>query len=283
MPVILLTALAMCAFAANSVLNRMAVGAGLIDPMTFAIVRLFTGAAALAGLVIARRMIFDRPLWPGWAGRVPGVLGLFIYLIGFSLAYVRLDAGAGALILFGAVQVTMFAGALLAREAVPSQRWAGAALAFGGLVVLLLPGGATVSLPHAGAMVIAGAGFGVYSLAGRGAGDPLGATAANFVLALPLALCAMPWVPLTGTAGGLGLAAVSGIVTSGMGYALWYRLVPRLGAARAAVAQLTVPVIAAGAGIIILHEPVSLRFVLAAAMVLGGVALASVQSARVIR
>jgi drug/metabolite transporter (DMT)-like permease len=126
-------------------------------------------------------------------------------------------------------------------------------------------------------------GWGIYSLAGRGARDPVAATAGNFVLALPVALCALPWVAWAGTAEGVWLAVVSGAVTSGLGYALWYALVPGLGAARAGVAQLTVPVIAAAAGFLWLAEPVSWRFVLAAGLVLGGVALASVQRARVIR
>ncbi len=284
MRLILLTALAMCAFAANSVLNRMAVGAGQIDPVSFAIVRLMAGAVTLAAVVMVRRARTGAGVWAGWAGRLPGVLGLLIYLFGFSLAYRGLGTGVGALILFGVVQVTMFAGAVLAREVVPGQRWVGAGLAFGGLAVLLWPGGdAGLSLTHAGMMALAGLGWGIYSLAGRGAVDPVAATAANFGLALPIALCAVPWFAVTGTAWGLGLAVVSGAVTSGLGYALWYGLVPQLGAARAAVAQLTVPVIAAGAGLALLSEPVGWRFALAAGLVLGGVALASVQRARVIR
>ncbi len=282
MRLILLTALAMCAFAANSVLNRMAVGAGAIDPVSFAIVRLAAGAVMLALLVGARAAFAGRVIWPGWAGRVPGVLGLLVYLFGFSLAYAGLNAGAGALILFGVVQVTMFAGALIAREVVPGRRWAGAGLAFGGLVLLLWPGGGGgISLGHAGMMAVAGVGWGIYSLAGRGAADPVAATAANFVLALPVGLALLPWV--AGTGWGIWLAIVSGAATSGLGYALWYGLVPGLGAARAAVAQLTVPVIAAGAGLLWLGEPVGWRFALAAGLVMGGVALASVQRARVIR
>jgi drug/metabolite transporter (DMT)-like permease len=285
MRLILLTAVAMCAFAANSVLNRMAVGPGLIDPLGFALVRLAAGAVVLAGLLGLRQWRTGQGPWPGWAGRGAGVLGLLVYLIGFSLAYVALDAGIGALILFGMVQITMFAGALMAGETVPGRRWAGAGLAFGGLVLLLWPGAeGEVSLWHAGLMAGAGAGWGLYSLAGRGARDPVAATAANFVLGLPVMLCVLPWVPWTGVAAaGLWLAVLSGAVTSAMGYALWYALVPQLGAARAAVAQLCVPVIAAGAGLVLLDEPVGLRFLLAAGLVLGGVALASYQRARVMR
>ncbi|MGL4320820.1 MAG: DMT family transporter [Paracoccaceae bacterium] len=271
MRLILLTTLAMCAFAANSVLNRMAVADGEMDPMTFALIRLVAGAVVLGLLVALRRGAF----WPGWNGRVPGVGGLLVYLAGFSLAYKGLDAGTGALILFGCVQVTMFAGALAAGDAVPAQRWAGAGLAFGGLVVLLAPVGVGVSVVHGALMAVAGAGWGIYSLAGRGVRDPLAATAANFVLAVPVAMLALPWVPLQAQAAGIGLAIASGAVTSGLGYALWYALVPQLGAARAAVAQLTVPVIAAAAGLVLLAEPVGWRFAIAAVMVMAGVLLAS--------
>ena len=280
MRLILLTAVAMCAFAANSVLNRMAVGQGLIDPLGFALVRLCSGALVLLAVVIFRRVVVGHAVWPGWAGRVPGVLGLLIYLIGFSLAYARLDAGTGALILFGVVQITMFVGALTAREMIPARRWIGAGLAFGGLALLLWPGGAMqASLPHAGLMAGAGIGWGVYSLAGRRARDPVAATAANFVLAVPVMLCLLPWVPLTATAGGVGLAVVSGAVTSGLGYALWYTLVPGLGAARAGVAQLTVPVIAAAGGLVWLGEPLGWRVIAAAALVMFGVALATLHAA----
>jgi drug/metabolite transporter (DMT)-like permease len=284
MRLFVLTALAMCAFAANSVLNRMAVGPGLLDPITFAIIRLLSGAGMLA-LLLALRAVRGGALWPGWRGRGAGVAGLLVYLFGFSLAYLSLGAGVGALILFGAVQVTMFAGAILSREAVPGRRWLGAGLAFAGLVVLMAPGGgaAVPSLSAGAFMAFAGVGWGIYSLAGRGAADALGATAWNFVLAVPVALAllpvlsvdagAVPMAPL-----GVALAVLSGAVTSGLGYALWYALVPGLGASRAGVAQLTVPLIAAGGGALLIGEGVGLRFALAAALVLGGVALASVQS-----
>lgn len=271
----LLTALVMTAFAANSVLNRMAVGPGLIDPFAFATVRVAAGAAVLAALAALRG---------GWRiagpGRAPGVIGLSLYLVGFSAAYLALDAGTGALILFGTVQVTMFAGAIVAREVVPPRRWAGAALAGAGLATLLVPGiGAVPPAGAAAAMVAAGLGWGIYSLAGRGAGDPLGATAANFLLSVPVVAGLMVLLPGAGlaaaTGAGLGLAALSGAVTSGLGYALWYTVLPALGAARGAVAQLTVPVIAAAGGAALLAEPLGLRFALAAALVLGGVGWAS--------
>lgn len=272
-----LTALAMAAFAANSVLNRMAVGGGLVGAEAFAVIRVAAGAVMLAALVGLRHVARGADLWPGWKGRGAGVAGLLVYLFGFSAAYRALDAGTGALVLFGCVQITMFAGAVVAREAVPARRWLGAGVAFAGLVLLCASGGAAVPVPAVLAMAAAGVGWGVYSLAGRGARDALAGTAANFVLALPVAwaVALASGVSFEATGGGVALAVVSGAVTSGLGYALWYAVLPGLGAARAAVAQLTVPVIAAGAGAVLLAEPPGWRFALAAVLVLGGVAVAS--------
>lgn len=271
MRLFLLSALTMAAFAANSVLNRMALAGEEIGPLEFGAVRVMSGALVLAMLAMWRR----GGLRLGGPRRAGAVGSLLLYIFGFSAAYVALDAGIGALILFGMVQITMFAGALLRAEAVPPRRWLGAAIAFGGLVVLFLPGaGAGAALAQALLMAAAGIGWGLYSLAGRGEADALGATAANFVLAAPAALA------LTLVAGfdapsarGIALAVLSGVVTSGLGYAVWYTVLPRLGAARGAVAQLTVPVIAAGGGAALLGEAPDARFALAAAMVLGGVGL----------
>jgi len=271
MRLFLLTALTMLAFAANSVLNRWAVGPGHIGAVEFAMIRLAAGAVMLALLVRWRRGGWA---WPGGRGRLAGVAGLSAYLLGFSLAYRGLDAGTGALVLFGTVQVTMFAGAVISREAVPARRWAGAGLALCGLALIAAPG--SVALLPLLLMAAAGVGWGIYSLAGRGAADPLAATAWNFLLSVPVVL------PLSLAVGvvapdamGMALAVISGAVTSGLGYALWYAVLPHLGAARAAVAQLTVPVIAALGGALLLAEPPGLQFWLAAALVLGGVALAS--------
>lgn len=273
MRLFLLTALTMLAFAANSVLNRWAVAPGHIGAVEFAVIRLLAGAAMLAALVLWQR---GGMAWPGMQGRLAGVLGLSAYLLGFSLAYRGLDAGTGALVLFGTVQVTMFAGALISREAVPGRRWAGAVLALAGLVLIAAPGGARLAILPLALMAAAGVGWGIYSLVGRRATDPLAATAWNFLLSVPLVL------PLGLAAGvtrpdavGVTLAVVSGAVTSGLGYALWYQVLPQLGAARAAVAQLSVPVIAALGGAVLLAEAPGLRFWLASLLVLGGVALAS--------
>jgi drug/metabolite transporter (DMT)-like permease len=274
MRLFMLTALTMVAFAANSVLNRWAVAPGHIGAMEFAVLRVLSGAVVLAGLMLWRR---GRVPWAGWQGRIGGVLGLTAYLIGFSLAYLGLDAATGALVLFGMVQVTMFAGAVLAAEPIPPRRWAGAGLALSGLALIALPGGDGVASGGALAlMAAAGVGWGLYSLAGRGAADPLGATAWNFILAVPvLAVLGLALGTGGATGTGIGLAIISGGLTSALGYALWYAILPALGATRAAVAQLSVPVLAALGGALLLAEVPGLRFWVATALVLGGIALAT--------
>ncbi|MDR6265178.1 MULTISPECIES: DMT family transporter [Rhodobacterales] len=271
MQLFLLTTLTMIAFAANSVLNRMGLAGDLIDPGSFALIRLGAGAAVLLGLVALRRSGLSQFFAPARGG---AVLGLAAYMLGFSFAYVALDAGTGALILFGGVQITMFAGAVLGGKSPKAMQWLGAAIAFAGLIYLLAPSATAPDLVSAGLMGIAAVGWGVYSLIGQKTADPLGATAANFVLALPfglLALGVVPAVQLTGA--GVGLAVLSGAVTSALGYALWYWVLPRLATATAAVAQLSVPIIAAGAGALLLAEPLTLEFAIAAALVLGGIAV----------
>ena len=273
MRIALLTILTMIAFAANSVLNRLALLDGSIDPASFGAIRLLAGAVTLCVLAALT----------GSGGiRVHGnwrcAAALFTYIFGFSFAYIALDAGLGALILFGMVQITMFAGGLWAGERPPTQRWAGAVIAFAGLCWLLWPGRALqVSLVHAGFMVLAGIGWGIYSLLGRQASDPLRATAANFAFATPFAVLLALAVASDQlgavTAGGILLAIVSGAVTSGLGYALWYSVLPQLAPSVAAVAQLTVPVIAMGGGLVFLAEPIDWAFVLPAILVLGGVAV----------
>ncbi|MEL6648382.1 MAG: DMT family transporter, partial [Pseudomonadota bacterium] len=193
-------------------------------------------------------------------------------------AYDALDAGLGALILFGVVQITMFAGGLLAREAMPVRRWMGAGMAMAGLGWLLWPAdsGAQVSLLHGGLMALAGFGWGLYSLAGRLSKDALQATAANFILAAPLGTVigfALPGSDVAIAATGVWLAIFCGAITSGVGYAMWYQVLPHLQASVAAVAQLTVPVIAMVGGVLILGEVLTLQALLASSLVLGGVAV----------
>ena len=276
-----LTSLTMIAFAANSVLNRMALVGGSIDSMSFGIIRLIAGAVMLGMLCfVLRGSVRLRG-----KGRGIGVFSLLLYIFGFSIAYVVLDAGLGALILFGVVQITMFAGALIAREPLPTRRWFGAAMAFSGLALVLWPGnGLDVSFIPAVSMAAAGIGWGLYSLAGRHSDDALVGTAANFTLAVPIAvllggavLFASESVVMTRY--GVLLAVLSGAVTSGMGYALWYAVLPQLAASVAAVAQLTVPLIAMAGGMLLLGEVLTIEFLIACGLVLGGVAI-SVMSPR---
>ncbi len=278
MRLFLLTSLTMIAFAANSVLNRLALAGGGIDAVSFGVIRLLSGAAVLALLC----MVLRGGLRLGGAGRIAGVIALLVYLYGFSTAYRGLDAGLGALILFGVVQITMFTWGLVQAEPMPARRWFGAALAFSGLAWLLWPGGSTsVSLVHGLLMALAGVGWGVYSLAGKLSRDALQGTAANFILAAPIGALVgyvLPAVePTVLTTQGVVLAIVCGAVTSGMGYALWYSVLPSLASSVAAVAQLTVPVIAMAGGMIFLGEVLTLQFALASLLVLGGVALSVIR------
>ncbi|MGR3503115.1 DMT family transporter [Pseudaestuariivita sp.] len=272
--ILLLTALAMGAFAANSIINRAALVGGGIDAVSFGVIRLWAGAVMLGALLLVQGKLSGARRH----GSVAGVLSLSVYIFGFSLAYLSLDAGLGALILFGTVQVTMIAAALMARERMPASRLAGAALAVGGLVWLLWPGQRVdVSPPYAALMAAAGVGWGVYSLIGRGAVDPLAATAVNFAgaslvaLLLGLGVLALGVIELS-LVGALW-AVLSGAITSGLGYALWYGVLPHLGAARAAIAQLSVPVIAIVFGALLLGEALTLGLILPGVLVLAGVTL----------
>ncbi|MEL7126883.1 MAG: DMT family transporter [Pseudomonadota bacterium] len=269
---VLLTCLTMVAFASNSVLNRLAVDSGAIDASSFAVIRVLAGAVALCMILTVRGG--GLPVMA--KGRGVGVISLSVYMVGFSLAYVTLDAGLGALILFGTVQVTMFGWGAL-RGAAPSLRQLiGASVAFAGLVFALWPrgGGTATDLPGALLMVLAGVGWAAYTLAGRGARDPLAATAANFVMTLPVMLILLIGATLHATPSGIGLAILCGAATSGLGYALWYHVLPQLAAQSAAVVQLSVPILAIAAGAALLGERVGLDLALSALLVLGGIAVA---------
>jgi len=271
-----LTALAMTAFAGNSLLCRIALKHTSLDAASFTSIRLLSGALVL--WLVARRW---RSAQSG-AGSWPSALALFAYAAGFSFAYVSLPAATGALLLFGAVQATMIGYGLWKGERFRPLQLAGLALAFGGIVGLLLPG--LSAPPLAGALLMLGAGvaWGVYSLRGKGAGDPTRVTAGNFLRAVPLALAlSLSMLILKGgaslDAAGVGYAVASGALTSGLGYALWYAVLPALKATTAATVQLSVPVIAALGGIAFLGEPVTLRLALASAAILGGIALVVLQ------
>lgn len=261
------------AFAANSILNRLAVDAGLADPAGFAALRVCAGALVLLALARAQR----RPLHLALTRRrMIGAGALALYMVGFSLGYLTLDAGIGALLLFGVVQISMFA-ITAARGAGPTARQiAGAAIALGGLAVVLWPAGDWQVAPMgAGFMAAAGLGWGVYTLAGQGEPDALAGTAANFLWALPLTLIALPLspLPLLMDLGGAALAVLSGAVTSGLGYALWYRVLPRIEPATAATLMVAVPLIAVLGGVVFLDESVGLRFLAGTGLVLGGILL----------
>ena len=271
MQIFFLTVVTMVAFAANSILTRMALEGGYIDPAGFALVRVGAGAVVLSVLVALRGGAL--PLFR--RNRIAGALSLALYMIGFSLAYRTLDAGLGALILFGVVQITMFTQSALSGTSPSKRQMGGAAVAFAGLMLVLWPaeGGGTDPV-GAALMVLAGLGWAVYSIVGRSAVDPLAATSANFVLCLPLMLL-LPMVSGASFSGmGVALAALCGGVTSGLGYALWYVVLRQIDGGTAAVAQLSVPIIAILGGVVLLGEAVSLTLIIATALVLGGIAWA---------
>ena len=317
----LLTLIAMLAFAANSLLCRMALGEQQIDAASFTAVRVLSGALTLTlfmlphwrrggrrselkmslasllppsaqGGCARRHATSARPLWcrslrsthPTGVGGSPvapwrTALMLFAYMIFFSFAYLSLSAGTGALLLFGAVQLTMILAAWRAGERFTPGSWLGLLLAVAGLVYLVSPGITAPDPIGAVFMLIAGLAWGLYSLLGRHARNPLEATAHNFLLAAPLAIATS--VIFIGdfhiSARGLGLAVASGAVASGLGYVVWYAALRGLTSTRAATVQLSVPVIAAIGGVLLLSEPVTLRLVLASAATLGGIALVLLQ------
>lgn len=266
---ILLTALAMLAFAGNSLLCRMALKHTSIDAASFTTIRLLSGALMLALVVRCQRSP------SAGAGNWPSALALFAYAAGFSFAYLSLSAATGALLLFGAVQATMIAYGVWQGERLLRMQLAGFVLALGGLVGLMLPGLAAPPLPSALLMLGAGMAWGVYSLRGRGAGDPTRVTAGNFLRAVPItaALSLLMLTPIALDRAGIGYAVVSGALASGLGYAIWYQALPALKATHAATVQLSVPVLAALGGIVFLGEPLTMRMVLASIAVLGGIAL----------
>jgi drug/metabolite transporter (DMT)-like permease len=277
---IVYAALALVAFAANSVLCRLALHEAALDPATFTSVRVISGAAALL-LVMACtggiRLKLDSATSPGGgaAGAFVSPAILFIYAIPFSFAYTQLSAGAGALILFGSVQVTMLGAAAWSGETLRPGQALGVVIALAGLVTLVLPGLTAPPPIAAGLMGIAGIFWGLYTLRGRGMADPLVHTTMNFVLTVPLVLLvsALMLPRMRVSTRGLVLAIVCGALTSGLGYVAWYSAVRRLTATRASVLQLAVPVLAAAGGVAFLAEPVSLRLAAAAVLVIGGIAL----------
>lgn len=263
---------ALLAFAANSLFCRLALGRGDIDAATFTFVRLAAGTA-----ILLIPFAVDRP--PDRNVVRPNLLSaamLFAYAAAFSLAYRQLSAGTGALLLFGAVQLTMLGAALWRGERPRHSEWLGLGVALAGLIYLVSPG-VTAPAPLGSALMVgAGIAWGIYTLRGRGQGKPLVVTAANFLWATPLGLLFWLAQPVSRHVSELGLlwAILSGALSSGLGYAAWYYAVPALTATRAATVQLTVPVIAAFGGIVVLRETLTARLVFASVLVLGGVGLA---------
>jgi drug/metabolite transporter (DMT)-like permease len=268
----LLTCATLTCFAANSLLCRLALGPRAIDAASFTAVRVAAGAAALALLV----RLDPAARQARGAGSWGSAAALFAYAILFSLAYLRIGAGVGALILFGAVQATMIGGGLLKRERPGAAEWLGLAVALAGLVVLTAPGRQAPDALGAASMGAAGIAWGVYSLRGRGVQSPLAATAGNFARSVPFAAAALAIgaSQMHAAPRGILLAVASGAVASGMGYTIWYEALRGLSATRAAIVQLAVPVLAAAAAVPLLGERITLRLVGAGALVLGGIALA---------
>jgi drug/metabolite transporter (DMT)-like permease len=290
MKTVALVVAALLGFAGNSLICRLALAPGRIDAATFTSVRIAAGALALVLLTRVRALAGPGAPGGALAGSWPMAAMLFAYAALFSYAYLRVGAALGALVLFAAVQATMIASSLHGGERLRLWEWLGLVLALGGLAVLAGPGlhapGLHAAdlhapdLPGVGLMALAGVAWGAYSLLGRAVKQPLAATAGNFARCLPFAvvLSAATWRHAHVTADGLALAAASGAITSGIGYALWYAALPALSKKQAAFAQLTVPVIAAAGAVLLLGETLTDRLLIAGAVILAGVAMAVLAS-----
>ena len=273
----MLTVVALVAFAANSILCRMALREPAIDAATFTIVRFLAGAVVLS-LVTAR----TGRAGPARAGSWSGALLLAVYALPFAFAYSQLSTGTGALILFGCVQVTMLLAAVVSGERPYPAQWLGVSVALAGLVYLMLPGVTAPPLLAALLMAVAGVCWGLYSLRGRGAPNPLQQTTDNFIRTVPLiVVSSLPFLSRAHVEPrGVALAVASGALASGLGYVAWYSALRHLSALQAAVVQLAVPLIAAAGGVILLSETLSLRLIIASALILGGITLAIVGGQR---
>jgi len=266
---VLLTTAALIAFAANSVLSRLALGQQALDAASFTEIRLLSGAAMLYLLSSVRSRQLSAPSAGSWSA----TLMLFLYAVTFSFAYNTLDTGTGALILFGAVQMTMILITLMTGNRLHILEWLGVVLAFSGFVYLVLPGVGAPSLNGFILMTVAGIAWGIYTLKGRGSTQPLLETTGNFIRTIPL--LAVLAIITSGqahyTVDGILLAVLSGSIASGIGYAIWYMALGRLTSTLAAVVQLLVPVIAALGGVILIAEVLSLRLLVSGALILGGI------------
>ena len=273
MRIVVYATLAMVAFAANSILRRVALRRSTVDPATVSTIRLISGAATL--LLVARWK--QGAAMPRGGGSFASPALLALYAVPFSFAYTRLSAGTGALILFACVQVTMLLAALRSGERVHLLQWIGPGMALAGLVYLVFPTLATPSLMAAVLMAVAGVSWGAYSWRGRGTPDPLAATTRNFVHAVPLVVLAslVTVRQFHVEPAGVAFSVASGAIASGLGYVVWYAALGGRSGLQAAVVQLSVPVLAAIGGVVFLAEVISARLVLSTILVLGGIALAT--------
>ena len=272
---IVYTSITMLAFAGNSILCRMALKEGTIDPASFTSIRLFAGSVVLLLIVRVTSKESSIREHGGWVS----AFMLFLYAVSFSYAYISLSAGAGALILFGFVQGTMIAMALKAGDRPSIAEWLGWLLAFGGLVWLLLPGIEAPPAVGATLMALAGIAWGIYSIRGKKESNPLVSTCSNFVYSIVfvLFLTAITFSGADMTERGIVLAVMSGAITSGVGYVIWYAALEYLSAMQAALVQLSVPAIAAVGGVLLLAEAISVRLLVSGVLILGGIFLALVQ------
>ncbi len=266
----------MIAFAGNSLLCRLALKHTGIDAASFTLTRILSGAIALCLIIVLRQRSSVR------AGNWLSALALFIYAIGFSLAYISLPTGTGALLLFGAVQATMILWGFHKGERLDAIQWIGLFLALSGVIVLVFPGLSAPPLISSLLMLGAGIAWGIYSLRGKKESNPAEATAGNFLRAVPFAIATS--ILLSHSAhfdfAGTSYAIISGAITSGLGYVIWYTALPGLKATSAAAVQLSVPVLAATGGILLLAEPITLRYAIASVVVLGGIMMVIIEKQR---
>ncbi|MDX8376645.1 MAG: DMT family transporter [Mariprofundales bacterium] len=267
--IIIFTGLALIAFAANSVLCRIALGNEAIDASSFTVIRLLSGAIVLLAIISATRKTTEIPTKGSWAASFM----LFIYAITFSYAYISLDTGTGALILFGSVQITMILLSLISGTRLHITEWIGVVIAFTGFIYLILPGVTMPSVTGFLLMTVAGIAWGIYTLKGRDSKNPLTDTTYNFIRTIPFVviLAIYTFDNINYSSEGIILALISGGLTSGIGYTIWYIALGGLSSTQAAVLQLSVPVIAAFGGVIFVSEAITSRFIISAALVLGGI------------
>lgn len=269
-----LTSVSMLAFAANSILARLALAAHSIDPLAYTGIRLTSGALVLVAITHLHARRSDHKC-SRKGGSWSGALALLLYAITFSVAYVMIGAGPGALVLFASVQIGMLAWAVIKGDRLRSLEWLGIGIAFAGLVYLVSPGLAAPRIPGVLLMAIAGVSWGAYSLIGRGSRSPLADSAGNFVRCAPVGVVLIfaGFWSFQPSWQGLVYALASGMIASGLGYIIWYSVLPELSRVRAAFVQLTVPAIATAGGVAFLGEPLTLRLTVAMVAIIGGVAL----------